>query len=188
MTLLPGVIFVLIIAFLAITVALNVRLVGYPFRFRLRSLLLSLLRTFLIRTRLTVSCIDLYLLQSVVVIVLVRNVSLSFSVSSTIVSVTASLFQLQLKDPIVDLDGKFREILEVRQPVVPKGDLLANLVLESSVELGCQRIVVPIQFSSQDLELGAVLCDRSALSQRANVTIRFQSFVAIVEHLLHFVE
>jgi hypothetical protein len=90
-TLLPGVAFVLIIAFLTTTVALNVRLIGCPFRFRLGSLLLSLLWTFLVRTRLAVSCIDLHLLQPIVVIVLVRNVSLGFSVSSTIVSVTASL-------------------------------------------------------------------------------------------------
>ena len=92
MTLLPGVAFVLVMAFLATTVALNVGLVGCPFRFRLRSLLLSLLRTFLVGTRLAVSCIDLHLLQPVVVVVPVRNVSLGFSISSTIVSVTASLF------------------------------------------------------------------------------------------------
>ena len=40
MTLLPGVAFVLIVAFLAIAVALNVRLVGCPFRFRLGSFVL----------------------------------------------------------------------------------------------------------------------------------------------------
>jgi hypothetical protein len=86
-TLLPGIAFVLVVAFLAIAVALNAGLVGYPFRFRLGSFIVL----FVVRTRLAFSCIDLYLLQPVVVIVLVRNVSLSLSISSTIVSVTTSL-------------------------------------------------------------------------------------------------
>ena len=50
-------------AFLTIAVALNVRLVGYPFRFRLGSfVILSFLRTLVIRTRLTVGYVDLHLL------------------------------------------------------------------------------------------------------------------------------
>jgi hypothetical protein len=56
--LLPSVIFVLIIAFLTIAIALDARLIGYPFRLRLGSFIIFLV----IRTRLTVSYIDLYLL------------------------------------------------------------------------------------------------------------------------------
>ena len=87
MTLLPGIAFVLVVAFLATAVALNAGLVGCPFRFQLRSFVILF-----IRTRLAFSCINLHLLQPIVVVVLVWNVSLSLSVSSTIMSVTASLF------------------------------------------------------------------------------------------------
>jgi hypothetical protein len=93
MTLLPGFTFVLIVAFLAITVVLNVGLIGCPFRFRLGSFVrLSFPRTFVVGTRLAGSCIDLHLLQPIVVVVLVWNVSLGLPIRSTAVSVTASLF------------------------------------------------------------------------------------------------
>jgi hypothetical protein len=85
--LLPGVIFILIIAFLATAVALDARLVGCPFRLRLRSFVLFLV----VRTRLAVSCIDLHLLQPVIVVLPVGDISFSLSVRS-ILSVTAFLF------------------------------------------------------------------------------------------------
>ena len=50
MTLLPGVTFVLIVAFLTTAVALNVGLIGYPFRFRLGSFVLVSFTRTLIRT------------------------------------------------------------------------------------------------------------------------------------------
>jgi hypothetical protein len=87
--LLPSVIFVLIVAFLTIAVALNARLIGYSFRFRLGSFIIL----FVIRTRLAFSCIDLHLLQPIVVVFLIRDILFSLSVRS-ILSVTAFLFQL----------------------------------------------------------------------------------------------
>jgi hypothetical protein len=89
-TLLPGFAFVLIVAFLAIAVALNVGLVGCPFRFRLGSLFLFVV---IVGTRLAFGCIDLHLLQPVVVVLLFGDISFGFPVRS-ILSVTTFLFQL----------------------------------------------------------------------------------------------
>jgi hypothetical protein len=86
MTLLPGVAFVLVVAFLATAVALNAGLVGCPFRFRLGSFVL-----FVVRTRLAFGYIDLHLLQPVIVVLPVGDISFSLSVRS-ILSVTAFLF------------------------------------------------------------------------------------------------
>ena len=71
MTLLLGRAFVLVVAFLATAVALNVGLVSCPFRFWLGSFVLSFLRTLVAGTRLAVGCIDLHLLQPIVIVVLV---------------------------------------------------------------------------------------------------------------------
>jgi hypothetical protein len=61
--LLPGIAFALIVAFLAIAIALDARLVSSPFRLRLRSFIRIILRTFVIvRTGFALSSIDLYLL------------------------------------------------------------------------------------------------------------------------------
>jgi hypothetical protein len=62
-TLLPGIAFALIVAFLAIAVALDARLVGSPFRLRLRSFIRVILRTFIIiGTWFAFSSIELHLL------------------------------------------------------------------------------------------------------------------------------
>jgi hypothetical protein len=60
--LLLGVIFVLIVAFLTIAVALDARLVGSPFRLRLRSFVRVVLRTLIIiiGTWFAFSSIELY--------------------------------------------------------------------------------------------------------------------------------
>jgi hypothetical protein len=60
--LLPGIIFILIVAFLAIAIALDVRLVSSPFRLRLRSFVRIILRTFVIVLGFALSSIELYLL------------------------------------------------------------------------------------------------------------------------------
>jgi hypothetical protein len=63
MTLLPGVTFALIVAFLATAVALDAGLVGSPFRLRLRSFIRVVLRTLIVaRTGFALSGIDLHLL------------------------------------------------------------------------------------------------------------------------------
>jgi hypothetical protein len=48
MTLLPGIAFVLVVAFLTIAVALDARLVSSPFRLRLGSFVRVVLRTFVV--------------------------------------------------------------------------------------------------------------------------------------------
>jgi hypothetical protein len=62
-TLLPGIVFAFVVAFLATAVALDARLVGSPFRLRLRSFVRVVLRTFIIvGTGFALSSIDLHLL------------------------------------------------------------------------------------------------------------------------------
>jgi hypothetical protein len=88
MTLLPGVIFAFIVAFLVTTVALDIRLISRPFRLRL-FLVLSVLRTLIIvGTGFALSGIELHLLQSVVVVLLFRDISLSFPVRSFLSVIT----------------------------------------------------------------------------------------------------
>jgi hypothetical protein len=79
MTLLPGVAVVRVMAFLAAFVALNTGLVFSPF-VRLRSWW-SFLRTLMVGTWLALRSVELYLLQSVVVLVLVRNIPFGFPIS-----------------------------------------------------------------------------------------------------------
>jgi hypothetical protein len=110
MTLLPGCAFVLVVAFLATAVALNAGLVGCPFRFRLGSLLLSFPRTFL-GTWLAFGCVDLHLLQPIVVIFLGQNVPLDLVVCLALV-VTTLLFQLHFENAGVNLNGEIGHILQ----------------------------------------------------------------------------
>ena len=112
MTLLPSLAFVLVIAFLATTVALNVGLVGYPFRFRLGSLLLSFLWTFL-GTWLAVSCVDLHFLQPVVIILLCGYLPLSLGISFSLEVVTL-LFYLHFENAGVNLNSEVYHILQSR--------------------------------------------------------------------------
>jgi hypothetical protein len=61
--LLPGIVFALIIAFLTIAVALDIGLIGSPFRLRLRSFIRVVLRTLIIvGTRFAFYSIDLHFL------------------------------------------------------------------------------------------------------------------------------
>jgi hypothetical protein len=61
MTLLPGIIFALIVAFLATAVALDAELVGSPFRLRLRSFVRVVPRTIvMVRTWFSFSGIELH--------------------------------------------------------------------------------------------------------------------------------
>jgi hypothetical protein len=63
MTLLPGIAFAFVVAFLATAVALDAGLVGRPFRLRLRSFVRFLLRTVVVvGTGFALSGIDLHLL------------------------------------------------------------------------------------------------------------------------------
>ena len=97
MTLLPGVAFVLVMAFLATAVALNAGLVGCPFRFRLGSFVVLLV----VGTRLTFSCIDLHSLQPIVVVFPGGDLPLSLSIGSSLVD--TFLFHLSFVDSLVDL-------------------------------------------------------------------------------------
>jgi hypothetical protein len=62
-TLLPGIVFAFVVAFLATAVALDVGLIGSPFRLRLRSFVRVVLRTFIVvGTWFAFSSIKLHLL------------------------------------------------------------------------------------------------------------------------------
>jgi hypothetical protein len=89
--LLLGIIFILIVAFLAIAVALDARLVSSPFRLRLGSFVRVILRTFVVGTWFALGSIELHLLQSIVVVLLFGDISFGFSISSFL-SVTTLLF------------------------------------------------------------------------------------------------
>jgi hypothetical protein len=89
MTLLPGVAVAHVVAFLTAFVALNIRLVVYPF-VRMQSCW-SFLGTFVIRTWLTLRSVELHLLQPVVVVLPGRNVPLDLMVRLAL-EVTALLF------------------------------------------------------------------------------------------------
>jgi hypothetical protein len=111
MTLLPGITFALIMAFLATAVALDARLVGRPFRLRLRSFVRLVLRTvIMVRTRFALRSIDLHLLQAVVVILLSRNVPLDLSVRLSL-EVTSLLLYLHFENARVNLNGEIGHIL-----------------------------------------------------------------------------
>jgi hypothetical protein len=97
MTLLLSFVFVLVVAFLAIAVALNARLVGYPFRFRLGSFVLFVV---VVRTGLTFGCIDLHFLQPIVVVLPGGYLLLNLSISSSLVD--SFLFYLSFVDAFVD--------------------------------------------------------------------------------------
>jgi hypothetical protein len=111
MTLLPGVVFAFVVAFLVTTVALDVRLIGRPFRLRL-FLVLSVLRTLIVvRTGFALSGIELHLLQSIVIVVPGRDIPLNLSVSLTLEVITL-LFHLHLENTGVNLDGEICYTLE----------------------------------------------------------------------------
>jgi hypothetical protein len=99
------------VAFLATAVALDARLVGRPFRLRLRSFIRFVLRTvIMVGTRFALCGIDLHLLQAVVVVLLSRNVPLDLSVRLSL-EVTTLLFYLHFENAGINLDREIRHIL-----------------------------------------------------------------------------
>jgi hypothetical protein len=125
--LLPGIVFTFVVAFLVTTVALDIGLIGRPFRLRL-FLVLSVLRTLIIvRTGFALSGIELHFLQSVVIVVLGRNIPLDLYVSPALVN--TFLFYLSFIDTLVDLERNFVYFLEYRRATVAPGDLILNHVL-----------------------------------------------------------
>jgi hypothetical protein len=102
-TLLPGVTFAFVMAFLATAVVLNVGLIGRPF-VRLGSFIgWSFLRTSVVAgTWLAFGGIDLHLLQTVVVILPGGNVPLDLYVRPALVEVSF-LFYLSFEESLIDL-------------------------------------------------------------------------------------
>jgi hypothetical protein len=82
MTLLPGIAFILIVAFLATAVAPDAGLISSPFSLRLRSFVRVVLRTLIViaRTWFAFSSVELHPLQSVVVVFLCWNIALCLAV------------------------------------------------------------------------------------------------------------
>ena len=139
MTLLPGVTVAFVVAFLAAAVALNTGLVVRPF-VRLRSWW-SFLRTSLVGTWLAFGGVDLHLLQTVVIVSPGRDVPLDLGVWPALVETTL-LFHLSFIDAFVDLH---REIVHPfrRGGSFPTSDLVFDLLLQSSIELCRDGLVVP---------------------------------------------
>lgn len=125
MTLLPGVAFVLVVAFFATAVALNAGLIGCPFRFRLGSFILFFV---VVGTRLAVNCIDLHLLQPIVIIPPGGNVPLGLSVGFSLEVITF-LFHLHFENAGVNLNGKVCHVLEGRWPHMAHRDFHPDLFL-----------------------------------------------------------
>jgi hypothetical protein len=99
------------VAFLITAVALDARLVGRPFRLRLRSFIRLVLRTvIMVRTGFALYSIDLHLLQAVVVILLSRNVPLDLSIRLPL-EVTSLLFYLHFENAGINLDSEIRYVL-----------------------------------------------------------------------------
>jgi len=184
MTLLPGVAFPRVVAFLAAYVALNTGLVFRPF-VRLRSFLLSFLWTFVVGTWLALGDIDLHLLQAVVVVSLGRDVPLDLRVWPALVD--SSFLHLSFVDPFIDLH---REIVHPfwRSRALPTNDLVFDLLFQSSIELCRDGFVVPAGLGYQSLELGLVLRHWSVLLDGLESAFCFHLSVSISERGLHFTE
>jgi hypothetical protein len=146
-------------------------------------LLLSFSRTLVVGTWLALRSVELHLLQSVVVISPGRNVPLDLRVRLTL-EVTTLLFQLHFEDASVNLDREVCHALQSRRALVMHGDLRPDLVLQSSIELRGQRIVVPTDLGCEDRELCAVRSSRRPLSQHPEVAVGFQRVVSDIERFL----
>jgi hypothetical protein len=137
MTLLLGVAVACVVAFLAAFVALNTRLVFSPF-VRLQSWW-SFLRTLVVGTWLALRGVDLHLLQTVVVVSPGRNVLLDLSIRSALVD--SFLLHLSFVETFVDLHCEIVHSFR-RGRAFPTSDLVFDLLLQSSIELRCNRFVV----------------------------------------------
>jgi hypothetical protein len=123
------------------TVALDVGLIGRPFSLRL-FLALSVLRTLVVvvRTRFTLGSIELHLLQSVIVIVPGRDVLLDLGVSPALVN--TFLFYLSFVDAFVNLERNLVYFLECRRATVAPSDFILDHILQSSIEVRYNSMVV----------------------------------------------
>jgi hypothetical protein len=122
------------VAFLAIAVVLDVGLVGSPFRLRLRSFVRVVLRTFIIvRTWFAFGSIELYLLQSVIVIVPGRDIPLDLSVSPALVN--TFLFYLSFVDTFVDFYYDVVHLTCRSRASFATRDLVFDHILQSSIEV-----------------------------------------------------
>jgi hypothetical protein len=133
-TLLPGIAFAFIVAFLATAVALDVGLVGSPFRLRLRSFVRVVLRTFVVvGTWFAFGGIELHLLQSVIVVVLGRDIPLDLSVSPALVN--TFLFHLSFVDAFVDFHSDVVHLTCRSRASFATRDLVFDHILQSSIEV-----------------------------------------------------
>jgi hypothetical protein len=173
------------VAFLATAVALDVGLVGSPFRLRLRSFVRVILRTF-VGTWFAFGGVELHLLQSVVVVVPGRDVPLDLGVSPALVN--TFLFHLSFVDAFVDLERNLVHFLECRGATVAPGDLILDHILQSSIEVRGDGIVVPAGFDYQRLELSLVLRYRSALLDALEGAFRLHLLASVTKCGLQFTE
>jgi hypothetical protein len=159
-------------AFLAIAVALDAGLIGSPFRLRLGSFVRVILRTLIVvGTWFTFGGIELHSLQSVVVVFPYWNIAFCLAISVRRERLSF-LFQLSFIDPSIDRDSKFVHLLEFRRAILP-GDLIFDIVFQSSIELRGKGFVVPLDLGGQNLEFCFVFRRRGALTKGLYVAFCF---------------
>jgi hypothetical protein len=125
-------------------------------------------------------------LQSVVVVVLGRDVPLDLGVSPALVN--TFLFHLSFVDALIDLERHLVHFLECRRAVLAPCDLILNHVLQTSIEVRGDGMVVPVGLDYQCLEFGLVLRYRSALLDALEGALCLYLLASITECGLQFTE
>ena len=145
--------FILIVTLLAVSVALNVRLVLGPLRF------ITLLAFLAFRTWLTISGIKLHLLQPVIVVVPFWNISFGLRVGRSVSSIeTSSTFlHLSFVETFVDLHCDVVHFPRRCRTRVTSGNLILDLILQTTIEMRGDGLVIPVGLNNLGEELGLVL-------------------------------
>jgi hypothetical protein len=123
-------------------------------------------------------------LQSVVVVVLGRDVPLDLGVSPALVN--TFLFHLSFVDALIDLKRHLVHFLECRRAVFASRDLILDHVLQSSIEVRGDSMVVPVGLDYQCLEFGLVLRYRSALLDALEGALSLHLLASITKCGLQF--
>ena len=162
------------VAFLTITVAFDLRFIDQLLIVKARTLRQSFLKA-----QLTISRIDLHLLQTIVVVPLFQDVSLRLRISQS-GAVVPFLLELSFLDSSVDTDSYVAYFSKCLR-TIGAYDLILNIVFQSLVELSSEGFVVLLKLRSQDLELCFILSSRGALLNPLDSPLYFELFVTVSE-------
>ena len=185
MTLLPGVAFVFVVAFLATTVALYAGLVGSPFRFRLWAFVMSLSRTF-VGTGLALGGVDLHFLQAIIVVVPGGDFPWSLSVGPSLVN--SFLFYLSFIEALINLERHFVHFSGRGRSSLTSGDFILDHILQSSVEMRSNGMVILASLDDSRLECSLVLGYRPLLDHGLQHSFCFHLFVAVAKRGMQLVK